>query len=704
MTPVDTYTAQATVGDVSRGLTNHKNLESSDTALLAFGNGDGGGGPLATMLENLRRIRAVTNTHRELPPVSLGHSVEDFFDDIVKHSEEGKKLPNWHGELYLEFHRGTYTSHGSIKKGNRKSEILLRDVEHVATLASLYKLHKSDYVYPKKKIDDSWEKVLLNQFHDVLPGSSIGMVYDDAEKLYTEIGTCGDALLEEAFDVLFPKSIPFSSEIPLKDTNPSGNVIAFNTTFFSRRDVVKVPLSGATSHLKRHIVHTSNDGKIGYALMDCPAGGSPGTLCAVSEGLPAGCQPAYVCTNGSDHFVLRNSSIQLTISNGRISSLVDVQLSRELIPQGQTGGLVIFEDRPNYWDAWDVEIHHLETARPLDFTNIRVVAQGPLRASVRAEIRYGNSTICVTISLDAIAASLRPNSRPMFTFDADIDWHERHEFLKFELPLNIHSPTATYETQFGHIQRPTHKNTTWDAAKFEVCGHKYADLSEFGYGVAILSESKYGFACQGNILRISLLRSATAPDAEQDQGKHKFSWAVMPHIGHFLESDVPIAAYIFNSPLHVRYLSELSESVLFTLKSPFVVKGAPNVFLETIKRGEDDNFGSKDADPNNRSSTTTVILRMYEAFGGHAHAQLRIASHLPISKAYLTNLLEDEGDELNVTRTNGPEETMALQLDFRGFEVKTVKIIIGHGRSSMTPQVPLKRESWVTVDKLEVLL
>jgi len=365
---------------------------------------------------------------------------------------------------------------------------------------------------------------------------------------------------------------------------------------------------------------------------------------------------------------------------------------------------VIFEDRPNYWDAWDVEIHHLETARPLDFTNIRVVAQGPLRASVRAEIRYGNSTICVTISLDAIAASLRPNSRPMFTFYADIDWHERHEFLKFELPLNIHSPTATYETQFGHIQRPTHKNTTWDAAKFEVCGHKYADLSEFGYGVAILSESKYGFACQGNILRISLLRSATAPDAEQDQGKHKFSWAVMPHIGHFLESDVPIAAYIFNSPLHVRYLSELSESVLFTLKSPFVVKGAPNVFLETIKRGEDDNFGSKDADPNNRSSTTTVILRMYEAFGGHAHAQLRIASHLPISKAYLTNLLEDEGDELNVTRTNGPEETMALQLDFRGFEVKTVKIIIGHGRSSMTPQVPLKRESWVTVDKLEVLL
>ncbi|KAG5730711.1 Alpha-mannosidase, partial [Termitomyces sp. T112] len=180
--------------------------------------------------------------------------------------------------------------------------------------------------------------------------------------------------------------------------------------------------------------------------------------------------------NGTDNFVLRNSSVQLTISKGRITSLLDVKLGRELISQGSTGGLVIFEDQPNYWDAWDVEIHHLETVKQLEFTNVSVVAQGPLRGSVKAVTKYDKSTIEVTISLDAITATVKENSRSLLHFDAVVDWHQRHEFLKFELPLNIHSVNATYETQFGHVQRPTHKNTTWDIAKFEVCGHKYADL------------------------------------------------------------------------------------------------------------------------------------------------------------------------------------------------------------------------------------
>ena len=180
--------------------------------------------------------------------------------------------------------------------------------------------------------------------------------------------------------------------------------------------------------------------------------------------------------------------------------------------------MVIFEDRPGYWDAWDVEIHHLEKRTPLKFSDLKIIARGPLRASLSATVSFGKSTANITISLDAVTASVSPNSRPFFRFDAKVDWHERHQFLKFELPLNIHNDNATYETQFGFVQRPTHKNTTWDAAKCEVCAHKYADLSEYGYGVAILSESKYGFGCTGNVLRISLLRGATAPDAEQDQG------------------------------------------------------------------------------------------------------------------------------------------------------------------------------------------
>ncbi|KAK7679936.1 hypothetical protein QCA50_016882 [Cerrena zonata] len=677
MTPVDTYTAQATVGDVNKGISNHKNLESSDMSLLVFGNGDGGGGPLAKMLDNLRRTRAASNESRELPPVNMGHSVEDFFDTLLEDSDAGSKLPNWKGELYLEFHRGTYTSHSSIKQGNRHTEILLRDVEHIATLASLYKFHKSDYVYPKPTIDDCWEKVLLNQF---LPGSAIGMVYDDAEKLYSEVRKDGKHMINEAFKALFPSSSDVAA----------GNIVAYNTTFFPRRDVVKIPLAGNGSRLRNQVVQASKDGSYGYALLD----GSNGGHISRPTGLFADCLPVSVLTNGKGHFVLRNSSVQLTINDGRITSLYDVDLDRELIPKGQSGGLVIFDDRPNYWDAWDVEIHHLETAELIKFENISVVAEGPLRASLKAETKYGDSTISVVISLDAITATLKKDSRSFFTFDAQVDWHERHKFLKFEVPLDIHSEVATYETQFGFVQRPTHKNTTWDAAKFEVCGHKFADLSEFGYGVAILSESKYGFSCRGNILRISLLRAATAPDAEQDIGNHEFSWALMPHQGHFLESDVPMAAYLFNSPLHVRYVPDnMLSSPLMQAHPLFTIHGARNVFLETIKRGEDDTFGIAS------DSAPTVVLRLYEAFGGHSKVQLKIARHFPVVKASITNLLEDETEELQILHAEDTEDKLtSVSLSFHGFEVKTVKLTLGSFVGLQDDQREPKRDSWVTIE------
>ncbi|KAI0061336.1 glycoside hydrolase family 38 protein [Artomyces pyxidatus] len=682
MTPVDTYTAQATVGDIHKGVTNHKNLESTSHSLLVFGNGDGGGGPLAKMLENLRRIRGVANESRELPPVSMGQSVDEFFEFVKEESDGGAKLPNWHGELYLEFHRGTYTSHGSIKRGNRKSEILLRDVEHVATLASVYK--REDYTYPKEKIDDNWEKVLLNQFHDVLPGSAIGMVYDDAEQLYSEVRKDGEALLEDAFSVLYPSSLPLNSTTVDKLTRAS-TLVGYNTTFFPRRDVVKVPLSGPAKALGGSVLQTSKDGSVGYVLMDCLQGGNlvtPGDLVVDDDRVS-------VQSNGGDHFILKNSSVQLTVIDGRISSLLDVKLGRELISKGKTGGLIIFEDRPNYWDAWDVEIHHLEKSQDLKFGGVKIVAEGPLRAAIEAEVKYGKSTINVTISLDAINATLRPNSRPLFTFDAEVDWHERHEFLKFELPLDIHSDVATYETPFGHVQRPTHKNTTWDAAKFEVCGHKFADLSEFGYGVAILSESKYGFSCQGDVLRISLLRAATAPDAEQDQGKHEFSWAVMPHDGHFLQSDVPIAGYLFNSPVHVRFMADGGLPALTAPTSFVHLSGGKNVILETVKRGDLDS----DAD-----GRRTVVLRLYEAYGGHANVRLHVDGGLHVVEAYTTNLLEDDiGSEAQ--ELVHADNLSSVSLTFRGFEVKTVKLVLSKEKAQMTHA---KKDSWVTVEKVDV--
>jgi alpha-mannosidase len=668
MTPVDTYNAQATAGDISKALTNHKNLESSSSSLLVFGNGDGGGGPLAKMLESLRRLRGTANTSRELPVVQMGRSVDDFYDHLKTSSDAGRKLPNWRGELYLEFHRGTYTSHGSIKKGNRKSEILLRDAEHVAALASIFK--GKEYKYPKQTLDDSWEKVLLNQFHDVLPGSAIGMVYDDAEKLYAEVRADTEALVDKALRVLYPGSLPLSSTAPVP-TSGKLTVFAHNTTPFARRDVVRVPLGEGGISSENVLLQRTSDGKGGYIVLE---GGQGGGLVLPSQINATELTDVTVHSTSGDSFILGNKAVQLTVAGGRITSLFDVRLRRELIPQGQTGGLMIFEDHPNYWDAWDVEIHHLEKAQQLKFANVRVVESGPLLAAVETEVKYGKSTIKVTISLDAVEAPA-PHPFNQIVFSAEVDWHERHEFLKFELPLDIHSDVATYETPWGHIQRPTHKNTTWDAAKFEVCGHKFADLSEYGYGVAILSESKYGFSCQGNVLRISLLRAATAPDAEQDQGKHEFSWAVLPHRGHFLESHVPIAAYLFNSPLHVRGVPNGGAVAVTVPLPPFVLFGRdPSVVLETIKRG--------DLDVDGKDGPRTLVLRLYEAFGGHASVGLLI--NVPgVVAAYETNLLEDDAglEALALEREGGQQqsasgEAVSIRLAFRGFEVKTIKLVL----------------------------
>ncbi|KAH9958156.1 glycoside hydrolase family 38 protein [Russula dissimulans] len=667
MTPVDTYNAQVTAEDINKAVTNHKNLESSSTSLLVFGNGDGGGGPLAKMLESLRRLRGTANTSRELPVVHIGRSVDEFFDHLKTSSDAGRKLPNWHGELYLEFHRGTYTSHGSIKKGNRKSEILLRDAEQIATLASIFR--NNEYEYPKQTLDDSWEKVLLNQFHDVLPGSAIGMVYEDAEKLYAEVREDTEVLLEKALAVLYPGSHPLSSGVPESASGPL-TVFAHNTTPFARQEIVRVPLAkGGIS--SGNVLQTTSDGKEGYVVLE---GGAGGGLVLPSQISVKDFNDVTVHSANSDSFVMRNGFVQLTVAGGRITSVFDVRLRRELIPQGQTGGLIICEDHPNYWDAWDVEIHHLEKVQQLKFANIKIVDSGPLFGAVVAEVKYGKSTIKVTISLDAFEAPL-PHAFSQIVFKAEVDWHERHEFLKFELPLDIHSDVATYETPWGHVRRPTHKNTTWDAAKFEVCGHKFADLSEYGYGVAILSESKYGFSCQGNLLRISLLRAATAPDAEQDQGKHEFSWAVLPHRHHFLQSHVPIAAYLFNSPLYLRCKPHGSEVSATVRRPPFVIFGRdPSVFLETIKRG--------DLDADRADGSRTIVLRLYEALGGHTSVSLQI--NVPgVTAAYETNLLEDEGEGAEVLaleRTTGEwgEQTgeLALRLAFRGFEVKTIKLVL----------------------------
>ncbi|WRT70534.1 uncharacterized protein IL334_007532 [Kwoniella shivajii] len=673
MTPVDNYNSQCDIGEIRRGMTGHKNLDVTEQSLLLFGNGDGGGGPTPPMLEKLRRARAIgkrSDAGGQLPLVKMGGSFDEFYDSVRKETDNGTKLPYWRGELYFELHRGTYTSHASIKKGNRKSEILMREAEYAATIASLI---DSEYEYPKAQIDAAWEDLLLCQFHDVLPGSGIAMIYEDAEKKYAALQISIHTIINEAYATIYRSSSPISAEEPAKTAGP---IFAVNNIpNYPRQEVVAASLE-AHCQIGCRSAQISRDGQTGYLLLGTKKD-EEGLMVASPRRLYANPR-VTVAKEGEDLFVMSNNTISMKMENGRITSLYDKSLDKELIPHGQSGGLVIMEDHPNYWE--DVDEFHLEKQTHLRFESMHIKEEGPLRAIVGATLQIGQSRIEVDISMDAIAASLKEDARSMIRFDAAIDWREKHQFLKFELPLDIFSEFATYETQFGIVARPTHRNTSWDAAKFEVCGHKFADLSEYGYGVAILNDCKYGYATQGNIMRLSLLRAPTQPDADCDMGTHSFSFAIYPHVGTFVESDVAKVAYAFNTPMRLRYSKEPIDIALepLALSSPFKLENAPNVMLETIKRGEDDDFSE--------DGKKTIILRLYEHLGGHAKATLKVTG-LSIIKAEIVNILEDHIETLKVhtpskhtasDQEDKPkkEEVSELKTSFRGFEIKTVRLTI----------------------------
>ncbi|EIW69817.1 hypothetical protein TREMEDRAFT_43495 [Tremella mesenterica DSM 1558] len=681
MTPVNNYNSQCHMSDIRRGMTGHKNLEVTSQALLLFGNGDGGGGPTPPMLEKLRRTRVIGKRHDaggQIPLLKMGGSFSDFFKSVREETINGTRLPNWRGELYAEFHRGTYTTHGSIKKGNRKSEILMREAEYAATMASLA---DREYEYPKAKLDKAWEELLLCQFHDVLPGSGIAMIYEDAEIKYAAIQKSITAVLHEAYEILYKGS----KELSFDQKDVVYNVFAVNNLpNYPRQAVVEVLLKDTPS-LKAISAQVSNDGKTGLVLVDATDTVNP--LIGLPKGLYANITPVIAREEADSLFILSSGALEMKLTNGRITSIYDKQADRELIPEGQSAGMVIMEDHPNFWDELtcrDVDQFHLEKQIHLKFNQVHIISTGPLRATLGASIVIGQSHICVEISLDAIPASLAPSSRPMLRFSAIVDWREKHRFLKFELPLTVTSDMASYDTQFGILQRPTHRNTSWDNAKFEVCGHKYADLSEYGYGVALLNESKYGYATEGNVMRLSLLRAPTLPDPECDMGVHEFQWAVLPHLGTLTESDVAQVAYDFNTPMRLRHtpkpIHDIASHALGKA-SPFSVEHAKNVMLETVKRGEDDMASGK----------TTIILRLFEQYGGHAKATLRI-SGLSVSRADLTDILETPTEPLDLVpvHVEGKDEEVLVTLNFRGFEIKTVKLTIGSSKR-------LSVGSWVDV-------
>ena len=590
--PTDTYNGACNVQEIQKHYTNFKDRERATESYMLFGYGDGGGGPTEEMMERLRRLKDVPG----LPDVTI-RSSKDFF---ARCDADLKDPLVWRGELYFELHRGTYTTQAANKRDNRRSEEAIHDVEFLATLAYLQKGAR----YPQAEINKVWQLILLNQFHDIIPGSSITEVYQDSARDYKQVLDSSATLRETAAGKVLPA------------TDKSGeHVLALNTLTWDRREVVKLP-------------------GIGLTFAEAPAYGY-----AVAAQQKTTEQPVTVKQSGTG-FTLENALVRAKFdAQGHLTSFLDKRHNRETVEPGTKGNqYVLFEDKPREWDAWDMDIYHLEKRRNVGVVKkSKIVESNPLRATVELEIEI-SPTCSMTHRISLTAES------PRLDFESNVDWKETDQFLKVEFPLALRCDHATYEIQFGHLRRPTHFNTTWDFARFEVSAHKWADLSETNYGVALLNDSKYGYACHGNVLRLSLLRAPKAPDPVADMGKHHFRYALYPHAnGPQLGGVIPAAA-AFNQPLRASATTAaLQSESFFQIDNPAVV-------IDTIKKAED---------------SDEVVVRLFESNGAHQTATL--STSYAVKKAAKTNLLEEQAEPVR----NGKHQ---VKLALRPFEVVTLKL------------------------------
>ncbi|KAI1383210.1 glycoside hydrolase family 38 protein [Hypoxylon trugodes] len=626
MPPAETYTSEAEFGDVKRSISQHKSMDQDHTSLLVFGKGDGGGGPTWQHIEKLRRCRGISDQIGRLPRVHLGNSVDDFFDKL---EEKGNSLVTWYGELYFELHRGTYTTQANNKRNNRKSEFMLRELELLATIASL---KFNSYKYPKAKFDEMWEATLLCQFHDCLPGSAIEMCYDDSDELYEKVFKIGKSIYDDVYDLFGVTQLT-----AIDSTRHHGELVALNTLPWHRREIVEIP---------GNIVGVAcGSGNIASIKPFKTKAAKEVTINEVTDGV----------------FVLENKQLTVTVENGTITSLIDRKVGRELISGGgKANQLVIFDDKPLYWQAWDVEVYHLDTRKEISYGKTQIYEDQAHRVSVLTEAKISDkSSIKVILSLSAALEG----QQSYVESTAHVDWHETMKFLKVEFPVDIRNTEASYETQYGLVKRPTHYNTTWDMAKFEVCCHKFADLSEHGYGVSILNDSKYGFATCGSLMRLSLLRSPKAPDAHADMGKHTIRWAILPHQGDLGATTVR-AGYNFNHPLTI--LSVPVGADISALKThPVELTGDDSLILDCVKRGEDDEDVSVDtAIP--RRKGQSIIVRIYDSLGGRSTGKIKTT--WDVKKVFKTNILEDDGEEIKIS------EDRTFPISLHPFEVATYRL------------------------------
>jgi alpha-mannosidase len=584
--PVDTYLSELSAAELDHAVGNFADHAVATTSMVPFGHGDGGGGPTPLMMERARR-----QADLEGSPL-IGHRTPAEFFTAAE--AEYPDAPTWVGELYLEAHRGTYTSQAAMKRGNRRSEHLLREAELWSATATI----RHGVPYPYEELDRLWKAVLLHQFHDILPGSSIAWVHREAAAAYAGAIAKLEGLVDRALDVL---------------AGSGSTRVAFNAGP-ARTD--GVPALGAATR---------------------PAG-------------PAAPAVTVLDGRGGEGVVFDNGVLRVAFDrSGGAVSVVDLRRDRELVaPGGRLNDLVLHQDLPNGFDAWDVDEHYFATARVLeDVCDFAVEQERDGSAALTVRRKFGRSS-------SVQRTTLRPGAGEL-DFETEVDWHEAERFLKAAFPLDIRTDSSTSEIQFGHVSRPTHANTTWDAAKFEICAHRWVHVGEPGFGVAIANDATYGHDIRrrehpdggrpGVEARLSLLRAPRYPDPETDQGMHRFAYRM---VSDAAIADAVDAGYRLNLPLRERDAA----GPVAPLVSVESLGATPHgVVVESVKLAED------------RSGD--LVVRVYEGLGSRTRA--RVSWDFQATSASVVDVLERELEPL-------PDAASGVVVQLRPFQILTLRI------------------------------
>ena len=604
-----TYNGMLHPDAIMGGWHRYQNKDINNDILIAFGYGDGGGGPTREMLETSKRmekgIRGIPKVRQEF--------AGNYFEELEERVEGNKSLPVWEGELYFEYHRGTYTSMGRNKRSNRRCEQLLMDAELLEVLTGTSE---------KEEMDKIWRTVLLNQFHDILPGSSIAEVYEVTKKEYAEIESRLAEMIAEKLNLLMDGG--------------QDKISVFNTLGFDRNDVVSLGDCHAAALTdesgKIYPVQETAQGAVAY-ITDIPAKG--GKTLQLLDTVKEEASRIQITENGIETPFYRISIDE----NGLFTSIYDKECDREVLKAGEKGNLLrMYEDKPMHYDCWDIDMYYSEKYWDAEKADkIQWTEEGPVRATLEIQRTISNSVIKQEIHFYA-------DSRRI-DFSTWVDWKEHQHLLKVHFPVNIHSDEATFEVQFGNLKRKIHGNTSWDEARFESCGQKWMDISEGHYGVSLLNDCKYGYSAKDSNIALTLIKSGIEPNKTADQEEHVFTYALYPHKEMWCAAGTVQEAYKLNQPAYA------TKGELKNTGKSFISTDKDNIIIETVKPAENGDG---------------IIVRLYDCENSLTKATLTFAEGM-LESVEECNLMEEKEADIEAC---GNSFTVSV----KPYEIKTYRV------------------------------